>query len=794
MQRSNRIIALSSYLALACVSAPASLGCGSPGDQQVDSTPVSLEIRFHGDGAPPPPSARQLSFAIATPDPTEYDEVTRILVDISIAGATPAEDQPFYVNFELTELSPNVWRGDVPLLPRNQQLRFKARALNATGGTAFSGETLATLTIDNQSIQIPLAPAQNNQTYQMPRMFRIVYPAQMYAGREEQIIFTVEGNAGSAIGVRIAGAGGSTPSEFSPANGTVTLTNTVADFMTVYTPPDVTADTDFNYQVTITAASAESAVAVTTNFKITVKPLPPGGEIVVGTQPSVLFNPVILSLTANGSETPGTVSLVAAVSDNSAPAQLDYQWSFAPNSGTPTATFASMGQGNPGLFEGYTVAHQGTITLAVTDEDDGTTTLHYQIKPNQFADAIDNTSVNGLKRIVSGNAHTCVLTGQNRVRCWGDNQYGQLGYGNAVDIGDHPSRLPHAAGDVPLPANDPVMQLVAGNHHTCALLQSGLMRCWGRNHRGQLGYNRTDNLADGEHVTAFGYVSVGGLATRIAAGGDHTCAIMQSGALRCWGYNNFGQLGRGNTVDIGDNETVFSAGNVDLGAGVVVKDLALGGAHTCALLANGAVRCWGYGGYGQLGYGSTANLGDNELINTLPNVSMTGPVRKLVAGEHHTCALTDVGTLRCWGRNGEGQIGQTYPGINNYNWGDHANETPSGLPGDINTGSVVTDVTVGDHHTCALSADGQLKCWGHGFYGQLGYGNGANQATPLANGVNLDGVTAYRITAGEAHTCALRSNGTARCWGAGGAGRLGRGSTVGSSTATGNVDINILGP
>jgi alpha-tubulin suppressor-like RCC1 family protein len=632
----------------------------------------------------------------------------------------------------------------------------------------------------------------------MPRMFRIVYPAQMYAGREEQVIFTIEGNAGAAIGVQIAGPGGSAASEFSPATGTVTLTNTVADFMSVYTPPEVTADTVFNYQVTITAASAESAVAVTTNFKITVRPIPPGGEIVVGAQPSVLFNPVILSLTANGSETPGTVSLVAAVSDNSAPAQLAYQWSFAPSSGTPTATFANMGQSNPGLFQGYTVDHQGTITLAVTDPDNGTTTLKYQLKPNQFADAIDNTSVNGLKRIVSGNAHTCVLTGQNRVRCWGDNQYGQLGYGNAQDIGDHPTRLPYTAGDVPLPANDPVMQLAAGNHHTCALLQSGLMRCWGRNHRGQLGYNRTDNLGDGEPVTAFGYVSVGGLATKIAAGGDHTCAIMQSGALRCWGANNSGQLGRGNTADIGDNETVFSAGNLDLGAGVVVKDLALGGAHTCALLAGGAVRCWGRNNEGQLGYGSNAgsnvSLGDNEPINTVPNVSMTGPVRKLVTGELHTCALTDAGTLRCWGRNNEGQLGQGLPGINNLYWGDQPGETPSGLPGDINTGSQVTDVTVGDHHSCALSADGQLKCWGLGSSGQLGYGNGNSLPTPPALGVNIDGVSAYRITAGEAHTCALRSNGTARCWGAGGAGRLGRGSTAGSATATGNVDIHILGP
>lgn len=795
MNRSSHIITLSSFIALACGAALTGPGCGSPAEDQVDSAPVALEIRFHGEDAPPQQSASSLAFNLVAPDPTKYDEVTRILVDISFA----ADGQPFYTNFELTELTPNVWRGDVPLLPRNHQLRFAARAFNASGSVAFSGDTLATLTLDNQSVQIPLAPAQNNQTFQMPRMFRIVYPAEMYAGREEQVIFTIEGNAGTAVNFRIAAAAApATPSaQFTPAAGAVTLTNTVADFMTVYTPPTVTTDTDLTYQVTITAAGAQSAVAITTNFKTKVKPIPPGGPIVTGTQPTVLFNPVILSLTANGSATPGTVELVAAVSDDAPATQLAYQWSYVPNTGTPTAMFASNGQGNPGLFEGYTVDHQGTISLAVTDQNNGTTTLNYQLKPNQFADAIDHASVNGLKQIVAGDAHTCVLTGQGRVRCWGDNQHGQLGYGNATDVGDAPTRLPHTAGDVPLPVIDPAIQLVAGNNHTCALLQSGLIYCWGFNLYGQLGYSRKDNLADGEPVTSFGYVSLGGIATKIAAGGDHTCAIMQAGALRCWGRNDDGQLGRGNKAHIGDDETVYSAGNVDLGTGIAVKDLALGGSHTCALLTTGAVRCWGNGSDGALGYGNAADIGDAGPISNLQNVSLTGAVRKLVAGERHTCALTEAGTLRCWGRHEYGQLGQTVLPSGNVNWGDAPNELPSTLSGDINIGSQVTDVTAGDAHTCALSSAGQLKCWGSSVFGQAGYGmSGSNAygATVPTDGVNLDGVSAYRITAGHSHTCALRSNGTARCWGNGAEGRLGRGSITNSATATGNVDIKILGP
>jgi alpha-tubulin suppressor-like RCC1 family protein len=325
------------------------------------------------------------------------------------------------------------------------------------------------------------------------------------------------------------------------------------------------------------------------------------------------------------------------------------------------------------------------------------------------------------------------------------------------------------------------------------LLQSGLVYCWGRNSLGQLGYNRTDNLGDGEAVTAFGFVTLGDLATRIAAGGNHTCAVLQSGAVRCWGNNGAGQLGRGNTAAIGDNETVYSAGNLDLGAGVTVRDLALGNAHTCALLTTGAVRCWGFNAFGQLGYGNSANQGDNEPINTLANVSLTGTVRKLVAGYYHTCALTDAGTLRCWGYNGEGQLGQPLSS-GSAPWGDSANELPSTLPSDIATGAQVTDVASGEFHVCALSSDGRMKCWGFGSSGQLGYGNTSSLTTPAALGINLDGISAYRMSAGAAHTCALRSNGTARCWGNGADGRLGRGSTANSSTATGNVDVQIFAP
>ena len=674
-------------------------------------------------------------------------------------------------------------------MPRNRALRFNARALGTGDELGYTGETLATLATSNQNVEIPLAPVQNDQTFPIPRMFRISYPAEIFAGQEEQVTFTIQGNAGIPIHVRITAVGspGTPAAAFSPATGTVTLTNTVANFMAVYTAPEVTEDTQLEYLVTISAANSATSVAVSTNFQTTVKRRPPGG-VVTGTRPSVRFNPMVLSLTANGSATPGTVELIAAVSDDGAPAQLSYLWSYQPGAGTPSATFANA-QSNPAAFLGYTLAHQGTIALAVTDGDGGTTTLRYQLVPDQFADAIDHGPVNGLRRVVAGRAHTCVLTGARKVRCWGDNEFGQLGYGNTTDVGDAPSRLPYTAGDVPL-GPEPVVQLVAGADHTCALGESGLITCWGRNHHGQLGYNRTDNLADGEAVTSFGYVAVGDVATRIAAGGDHTCAVLVGGAVRCWGENNYGQLGHGNTADVGDNEPVYTVGNVDLGA-VTVKDLALGAYHTCALLTTGAVRCWGYGAYGQLGYGNSTTLGDDEPINTLANVSLTGPVRKLVAGQYHTCALTDVGTLRCWGYNAWGTIG-----ISRFfgSWGDNAGELPSTLPSDLATGSLVTDVSAGGFHTCALSNGGGIRCWGEGFSGQLGDGAFSYADAPPSADIDLDGVSAHQLTGGGNHTCALRVNGTARCWGAGDGGQLGLGSVNNLGTPSGAPDIQIFAP
>ena len=220
--------------------------------------------------------------------------------------------------------------------------------------------------------------------------------------------------------------------------------------------------------------------------------------------------------------------------------------------------------------------------------------------------------------------------------------------------------------------------------------------------------------------------------TQITAGDDHTCALLNSGAVRCWGWAGVGQLGYGNGDRIGDDETPASVGDVDVG-GTVAKVNA-GEAHTCAVLDTGAVRCWGSGGFSNLGYGNTDNIGDNETPASAGDVDVGGTVAQIALGTFHTCALLNAGTVRCWGAGGLGRLGS----------GNNASILDAALAGDVNVGGTVTQITAGKSHTCALLDTGAVRCWGYGLGGRVGYGNvndiGDNEAPATAGDVNVGGM------------------------------------------------------
>jgi len=285
------------------------------------------------------------------------------------------------------------------------------------------------------------------------------------------------------------------------------------------------------------------------------------------------------------------------------------------------------------------------------------------------------------------------------------------------------------------------------------------------------------------------------------AGGFHSCAVLVAGSVRCWGLGLSGQLGYGNGETIGDDETPASVGPVNLGTGRTVWKIAAGDYHTCAILDDRSVRCWGFGGNGRLGYGNPNNVSDPSAVGPV-NLGAGHTARAITAGSAHTCAILDDGSVRCWGFGGNGQqFGDGRLGYGNTNnVGDKPTTTPD-LAGAVNigTGHTAMAISAGGAHTCAILDDGNVRCWGDGEYGQLGYGNtnsigGVSPPAPgeattpdTAGPVRLGtGHRAVAISAGGLHTCALLEDGSVRCWGFDASGQLGYGNTnnVGDTPTT----------
>ena len=389
------------------------------------------------------------------------------------------------------------------------------------------------------------------------------------------------------------------------------------------------------------------------------------------------------------------------------------------------------------------------------------------------------------------------------MRCWGYGGDGQLGYGDRKSIGD--DETPGSVGPVNLGPGRTAVAISAGNVHTCALLDDGTVRCWGFGADGRLGYGDEQTIGDNEPPGSAGPVNLGPgrTAKAISAGDGHTCAILDNNTVRCWGYGFDGRLGYNNTQSIGDDETPGSAGPVDFGPGLTAKAISAGNAHTCAILSDDTVRCWGFGGAGRLGYGTKSCLPSTPgtavqcpvdvgrgcwLINNecapnpnAPSPANMGPVnlgpgrtaKAISAGQFHTCAILDNNTVRCWGTAASGRLGYGNP----ESIGD--NETPDAAgPVDLGPGRTAKAITAGGEHTCAVLDDDSVRCWGFGAFGQLGYASRASigdDETPRSVGpVDLGpGRTAKAISAGLYHTCARLDDDSVRCWGYGANGRLG---------------------
>ncbi|MEZ4461521.1 MAG: EGF domain-containing protein [bacterium] len=405
-------------------------------------------------------------------------------------------------------------------------------------------------------------------------------------------------------------------------------------------------------------------------------------------------------------------------------------------------------------------------------------------------DVVTNTpSGTGYTQVIARHRHACAVTQSGAVECWGSDVSGSLappagcqlpvpappeceiGYvpseNGCVDIDecleatvcDPNATCTNSPGSFACECNTGFMGdgfscapmptesvgLSAGTQHNCAI-RSGAIWCWGDNNYGQLG--------DGTNVSSPAAVQVGTATdwVEIASGSDHNCAINSAGQLWCWGANFGGELGNG-MMDAGSSVPVRES----TGASNWSKVTA-GLTHTCALNTDGEIYCWGSGFSGQLGDGSTQSQTATPTREST-NATNWAAVK---AGTDHTCALDTAGTLSCWGANFNGQLGDGNAGVDS--------AVPVAVPG-----GPWDKIALGGGHTCATS-DGALYCWGSDIAGQIGIGVGSETpvSAPTQVGTDTDWLTPV---AGADMTCAIKTSGAFWCWGANFEGQLGLGDT-----------------
>lgn len=418
----------------------------------------------------------------------------------------------------------------------------------------------------------------------------------------------------------------------------------------------------------------------------------------------------------------------------------------------------------------------------------------------------------GITQISSLVYHTCAVWNDGVLKCWGMNAFGALGLGDTDDRGDGPGEMGENLPAVDVGQGRRVRRVSTGYFFTCALLDDSTVKCWGDNpicgpdsdQNCGLGYG--DQLARGGEPGQMGdalpALDLGGPARDISCGTFSCCAVLANDAIKCWGENTYGVLGYGDQLTRGDEPDEMGAALPTIDVGVSgVSTLKTGNAlinrHACTALKNGEMKCWGNNTYGQLGIGDTAARGDqlNEMGTALPRAGLTDFVTDVAPGDYATCALTAEGLVRCWGDNAYGQLG----------YGDTT--TRGEVAGQnfpiVQLGGKVVSLGL-SQHACAVLETGEVKCWGANQFvradggivplGRLGYGDFEVRGSgPNQMGSNLPAVdfgnaaTARSVALGSAHTCVQFIDGKVKCFGENNFGALGLGDGHTRGVGTGEM-------
>lgn len=474
-------------------------------------------------------------------------------------------------------------------------------------------------------------------------------------------------------------------------------------------------------------------------------------------------------------------------------------------------TSGSLNCASPSVVGGTTETPQVTFTSCT-----GSGSLSIKISPGTASNfeildhgssqsspaSVSNSSlalgkvVTGATKLSSlGVGHTCALMGDQRVMCWGNNEYLQLGNTTSVDFDPVPKYVDGLSGAI---------DVVAGDLHSCALLSDKrTIKCWGYGGQYALGTGGSTSYSSAQSVVGLQSKDI----VSITGGQRNTCAVYDDGTMQCWGFNNSRQVGDGTTNPAStpvDVINVTTATKAEFGHG-----------HTCALLADTTVTCWGYNSDGQIGRGviGGGNYDPGPSVIDSSDLTLSGVI-EISSGRYSTCALKSNGTVWCWGKNASGQLGNAslvdsakavqVTGLSNITqisvgqefacalnsskevhcWGENiaGQIGDQNAPLDVSTAHKiswledVTYIAANGYNTCALFTDTTVGCWGQQIWGELGYFHTdyAKSTPQLVSAIT----SGSRVHSSNYHSCAIVSGGSIQCWGLGENGKLGNNSSV----------------